>query len=305
MACVRSRLVIGMLFSISAVSGARGQLPTPDPARARLVVDDIRRFVEVVDRLAAGGDSLALLQAEYFDSGTPGLRAYSRRKGLTAERMLELLRRHPDDYAQLGELPDRLLSDGPAIREAFGALKRLIPRAAFPPVYFFVGLWRAGGEASGAGLLISVIEPRNLVPLVTHEAVHYQQALAQGLEQYQSIYGPQKSLLALAIREGTADFIADLASGGHTSEGALAYVLAHEAELWQRFATEMHGADTGEWMWVRPEDAEQPQDVGYAIGYRIVQSFYDRSDDKAAAIQTILAVTDYEALLRSSGYPSR
>jgi hypothetical protein len=79
-------------------------------------------------------------------------------------------------------------------------------------------------------------------------------------------------------------------------------LLAHERTLWDVFRKDMLGGETGDWLWRQPADPEQPQDVGYAMGARIVETFYESADDKAAAAREILSITDYKAFLERSGY---
>jgi uncharacterized protein YjaZ len=55
-------------------------------------------------------------------------------------------------------------------------------------------------------------------------------------------------------------------------------------------------------MWSTPADTAQPRHVGYVIGYRMVQSYYNRAEDKAQAVTDILSVTDYPKFLEQSGY---
>ena len=138
--------------------------------------------------------------------------------------------------------------------------------------------------------------------LVAHELAHIQQALAQGLEQYRAIYGPSGSLLAIAIREGSADLLARLISGDHINARAHRYGLAHEKELWKKFQADMDGTATGDWMFRTPANGEWPQDLGYFLGYRIAEAYYERATDKALAIRDIMSVTDYRAFLSQSGY---
>ncbi len=45
--------------------------------------------------------------------------------------------------------------------------------------------------------------------------------------------------------------------------------------------------------------------MAYMIGYRIVEAYHDRAEDKDAAIREILSVTDYPAFLEESGYAKR
>ena len=58
--------------------------------------------------------------------------------------------------------------------------------------------------------------PEALVPLVLHKLGHVQQSLVQGPEAFQrAADDPNTTLLARALREGTADLIAALATGWH------------------------------------------------------------------------------------------
>jgi hypothetical protein len=143
------------------------------------------------------------------------------------------------------------------------------------------------------------------VPLVLHELAHFQQAITQGVETYQRIFGPDKTLLALSLREGSADLIAELTTGRHINPEAERYGLAHEVELWSVFEADMSGSDTGDWMFVQPSNSEWPPDLGYWIGYRIAKSYYEHADDKAQAIRDILGLTEFTAFLQASQYDGR
>lgn len=64
----------------------------------------------------------------------------------------------------------------------------------------------------------------------------------------------------------------------------------------------MLGHQMGDWLWQTPANPDQPQDVGYAIGARIVQAFYEAQPDKSEAVRVILSVTDYPTFLAKSRY---
>lgn len=83
------------------------------------------------------------------------------------------------------------------------------------------------------------------------------------------------------------------------------YLLARENRIWCQFRESMLGPETGDWMWGRPRDPEQPTDLGYVLGARIVESYYERAAVKAEAVKHILSVTDYPAFLAASGYAER
>jgi hypothetical protein len=284
------------------------QLPpgvATDPATARIVYDDLDRFAAAVGTLANARDTLAVLDSAYLRMASPGLRAYAARYLLDAEALRAALRAQPDRYRRTaGAAPGLVRRNEAAIRQAMTRLQELYPAAVFPPVYHLVAQHRAGGAVQMEGVLIAVETAAGdaddfgaLVHLVAHELVHYQQA-AWDLDGYQRA----NSLLARAIKEGVADFIAELISGAHINPEAHAYGLRHEAALWARFGTQMHSTATGDWFFVRPRNPEEPQDLGYFIGYRIARSHFARAQDPAAGVAALIQVRDYEAFLRESGY---
>jgi len=256
--------------------------------------------------LAAGGDTLAILQSEYIDKGTPGLKIFIEKYGLTPERLIKAIRKHPEQYASMRQMPELLAGLEKDAREAFVELKQFIPNAVYPPTYFLVEAHRGIGSGSVEGQLISVdkwkapIEGKTT--MITHELVHFQQVVAVGYDKYKALYGPEKSLLGLCIREGTAELFADLVTGNITQDEAVEYTLEHEKRLWNWLVKEMDSAETGDWMWKKPEDPEQPYHVGYVMGYRIVEAYYNNAADKAQAVDEILSVSDYRAFLDKSGY---
>jgi uncharacterized protein YjaZ len=73
--------------------------------------------------------------------------------------------------------------------------------------------------------------------------------------------------------------------------------------LWAEFETAMHGTDVGRWLYNQDsEAADRPGDLGYFVGYRIAQSFYERTADKEAAVAAIIEMPDADAFLAESGY---
>jgi hypothetical protein len=282
---------------------------TTDPRVAKLVVDDVENFIRVQGLLASTSDTLETLQREYLDKGTPGLKMFIEKYDLTAERLLKAMRKYPDKYSSLHDLPDGIRAMEGEVHQAFTRLKEVIPQTMFPPTYFVVAGHRGIGSGSTEGPLVSVekwsVPIEDETTMLIHEMVHIQQVMAVGYERYKALFGPEKSLLGLCIREGTAEFFAHLVTGSMTQDEAIEFTKKHEERLWASFVEEMDGSETGDWMWSKPKDAEQPRHVGYVMGAFIVQAYYDNAEDKARAVRDILGVTDYAAFLERSGYAAR
>lgn len=283
---------------------------TTDPAKASFVYEDVHNFRHAMARIAAGDDAMETLQAEYFGKASPGLRQFVEKYGLTADALAESLEKRPGQYELIGERLAQLEAREASIREFFVRFKEVVPLAVFPPTYFLVADYSGIASGSPEGQLIT-LERRTRASIervetvIVHELAHFQQLVLTGPPAFYSVFGDKKSLLALTIREGAAEFIADRVTNRITQEDARDYVLEHEADVWNRFQAEREGSDTSGWMWSRPSDPSQPRDVAYALGSRIVQAFYDQAENKAEAIREVLSVTDYPRFLERSGYASQ
>jgi hypothetical protein len=289
---------------------AQAQTGIPDltnnPDEARFVYDDVRNFVNAFDQLTVGVDSLSILQTEYLDKGTPGLEMFIEKYNLTADMLVKAIQKHPKKYSELHKMPELLDSYSEEGLNAYTKLKDYIPDIVYPPTYFVVGAYRGIGSSSTVGSLISVeswpIPIEGRTTMLVHELVHFQQVMAVSYEKYKALYGAEKNLLGLSIREGAPEFFTDLVLGEITQTEALEFTLKNEKRLWEQFSKEMHGSEPGGWMWTKPSDPEQPYFVGYTLGYRIVKSYYENADDKEQALREILSVTDYPTFLEKSGY---
>ncbi|MDH3216085.1 MAG: DUF2268 domain-containing protein [Candidatus Krumholzibacteria bacterium] len=280
-----------------------------DPAAARFVYEDVEHFILAMEKIASGADTSETLQSEYLTKATAGLTMFIEKYDLTVERLTRALRAHPEKYQSLEASLNALREAEPAFRDVYSRLKLEIPDAVFPPTYFLVAGHRGIGSGSIEGPLISIEKKtvesirEDLPATLVHEMVHMEQ-LAVLKEDYFAIFsGEEKTLLALSVREGVATYFAERVTGGSKHKNAARdYLLAHEKELWDRFHWEMLGSETGEWLWSAPGNPEQPRDIGYAIGARIVEVYYESAKDKHKSVQEILEVTDYEAFLAKSGY---
>lgn len=192
-------------------------------------------------------------------------------------------------------------------------MKDLYAPATFPDVYFVIGRMNSAGT-TGPSLLIGAemfgkgpnapvdelgqwrrdaIGSVTAIPCtVAHELIHYQQK-TEG-----------KTLLAAALREGSADFLAELTCGQAVDEPRTKYGLEDEGELWRQFSQEMHGTDTSKWMYGSGVNG-RPADLAYFIGHQITAAYYEKASDKKKAIAEVLGFQDADHLLHASGYAER
>ncbi len=284
-------------------------LITKNPEEAIIVYADIENFITAYNMLGPDSDTLNILQTEYIDKGTDGLSMFIEKYNLSGKKLVAALKKYPEHYAAIPQRLEWLKTQETPIRLYFAKLQYFLPHTVFPPTYYIVGAQRGINSASSEGQLITIdrsaasIKNDHLSTVIIHELLHFQQVLAIGYPQpYLAIYGPEKSLLAITIREGIAEFFADLVTGQYTQNQAKDFVLQNEREIWEKFKQEMNGKETGDWMWKKPDNPDQPRDIGYVFGAVIVEYYYKRSPDVFEITKDILSVTDYPAFLERTGY---
>ncbi len=314
----RSLPLVALLLAAGPLTAQEGRpigLPpgvVMDPAAARLSTDDLDHFAGLLDLLGSTADPTALVDSLYLRPATPGLQAYARVYGVDAAGLAEAVAQDEALYRRVArDAPAAVRALEPRVREAFARLAELHPAAVFPPVWYLVGPARAGGAVQPEGVLIAVevYTPRtgepvdsldndldDLVHLVAHELVHYQQAAAD-LEAYMR----EPTLLGRAIREGVADFVAERISGDHINRRGHAWAAGREREIWAEFRCEMGDTATGDWFFTRPGREGWPRDLGYVVGYGIAAAYAERHPDTAVP-DLIRLTTDPAALLEASGY---
>ncbi|GAA4030153.1 hypothetical protein GCM10022409_12990 [Hymenobacter glaciei] len=293
-------------------------VPT-DPEKALLVTADIDRFWRAYDHAQRQPDrAVAIYDQEYFDKGSVGLQDYYELKIKDTKLFVQNQEAKKDFYRSIRPNTQRVAAMTAQIRAGFRKMKELYPAAEFPPVYFVIGRFNSGGTASQHGMLIgtdqmsgapdtprgelSLWERNTLGPIetlpdiVAHEQVHYLQKK-----------GGPSTLLRGAINEGMADFLAELTTGCRPTSRYYTYGDAHEKQVWADFTKEMDGTNWNNWIanGGTQETEEKPGDLGYYVGYRICQAYYEEQTDKKQAVHDILNISDYPAFLAASRYEAK
>ncbi|MEO7042201.1 MAG: DUF2268 domain-containing putative Zn-dependent protease [Gemmatimonadaceae bacterium] len=269
---------------------------------------DLHHFVQAYKTLNPA-DSTCRGLSTYFASATIGLKRYEKKFDMGPSDLCHAIRRAPRGYSSLESKMPAFDAAQASIDSAFAALRSVYPPAVFPSVYIVVGDGISGGTSLrtepptvlvGAELTDS---PSGLQLMVSHELAHAQQQYP-----WWKLLGAGPSfirgtLLAQCIKEGSADFIAQLITGKQPGSQRNLYALAHEHELWKQFRQDMHGTDYSRWLYNGGSVAYGvPTDLGYWIGYRITKSYYDKAPDKAKAVNAIFHIRDFDSFLVESGY---
>jgi len=283
-----------------------------DPYATEIVTTDIDHFWEAFDK-AKPDFNPDIFKELYLDKGSKGLGGFMRGRIQNTEYLVKEIRSHLHYYSTLKPSTDSIPMFKEVIRKSLAKLKDYYPEAVFPPVYFVIGVLNSGGTSSSDGLIIgadmyglkpdmpveelsdwlkTVIKPVRLVPhIVAHELIHFQQ-------NYNTY-----SLLDVAIKEGSADFLAELISGKHINGHVHEWANPREEELWIEFKERMNGKDLEGWLYSSTEG--RPNDLGYWMGYKITKAYFDKMPDKKQAVYDILNIRSTKKFLAESGYAKR
>ena len=308
-----------------------------DPDKIKFVTSDINNFWRAFDLAHRETDrekKIAIFQKEYLDKGSAGLQDFVRLRIKSAKELFETIEKLPNFYASVRPSTLRVAQLEKVMRRSFHKFKRLYPDAAFPDVYFLIGVANTGGTASEHGLLIGTelygltpTTPRDefpawfktLFPDVRDEK-ELMRLVAKALDtalkpvdrlpfivahescHFNQNYPKQTTLLEKSIQEGSCDLIAELTAGEVINPQLKVYGDRNEADLWRDFRAEMGGTDLSKWMYNGFKIKDRPGDLGYYVGYKISRSYYRNAKDKRQAIGDILNIKDFPDFLRRSRY---
>jgi len=319
-------LILAAVFSINSISAQDIKsielTLNRNPEKAEFVTSDIALFWRAYD-MAKPENNLIIYRDEYFKKGSDGLQEFLRKKIGNSCNLVTAIETAPKYYAALRTQSAKVENYKPQMLASFKKLKEIYPDAAFPKVYFVVGRMNTGGTATIGGLLIGVemygktddaslaglnnwqkaaVSKVERIPfIVAHELIHYQQRNAH----LTSLFGGEVSLLGKSLSEGSADFIGELIVGDNDNPHLHEYGNPREKQLWLEFKKEMNGSDADNWLYQGDKAKDKPADLGYYIGYKIVESYYNKAKDKKQAIKDILEIKDFNVFLTASGYDEK
>ncbi|MGO4702461.1 DUF2268 domain-containing putative Zn-dependent protease [Dyella sp. 2RAB6] len=322
---MKLRLYLTALLTAIALAST-SWAATPPSTPPRVIDDDLNRFWATYDAIRNLDDPTqqqAQFQALYVDKGTPGLAAFMQAKGYTAATYVQAIRQYPKYW-------DSIRPRVPLVRQSLVSLDRhlerfhqLYPQLRPATVYLEIGALRSAGTtlddkvllgaemiAGNANTDTSQMPERlqrffagyfasgpldSLDLLAVHEFVHTQQR------------GERQTLLAQAVYEGTADFVAERVTGRLPKLAYITYGPSHDAAIKAAFQHDMTGEDFSQWLYNSTENPFGTRDLGYYVGYAICAGYYQKATDKQAALKAMLEL-DYadpaavKAFVDASGY---
>ncbi len=269
----------------------------------------------------------AYFKENYFEAGTPYLNTFFTRKIKDAHKLSDLLNSPPAFayYRSIKENTKKEQTQRQAIFAALEAFQRYYPSCQFCDIVFVIGALSTGGiiveDAIIIGLeLFAKAEDSNtdnfhpwvqnvsssldyLPAIVIHELVHVQQSrfLRTSPHQVQIT-----RLLDLSMLEGAADFVCALVlDHKFPHDGMHALADPQEATIWQAFQRDMLKNETGDWLYKKVKEKNKLSNLGYYVGYKIVEAYYYKHGASTQALQDIIELEAPETLLQASGYAER
>ncbi|MBX6360172.1 MAG: hypothetical protein IRZ03_08845 [Acidobacterium ailaaui] len=266
---------------------------------------DIDNFWQAYDSVRTTKDTvkqLYFIQTLYLDKASDGLKDFIYLREHSSKLHLDNILKYPKFWNSVRQ---KTLDIKNHIKEIEGILEKfsiLYDNYKPPKIYFTIGVLNSGGTTSPGKILIGseiacadkdvdaselskwlqgVFKLNtNIVAMVAHELVHTQQKDGDR----------NSNLLGHSIREGACDFIAELIYKPISSP-YMTYGNANEQYLWTEFKKEMYGQETKNWLYNGDNAPNGVADLGYFIGYKICQSYYNNARNKRKALKEIIELT--------------
>lgn len=282
------------------------------PGSQLVNTSDISHFWEAYDKITATQDSE--VQAKYLDSlylsrGTPGLAAIRQARNYTPEDYLHAINNYPEFWASIRKNTLEAGQAGAAMEAGIAQLKSLYPGLKPAKIYFTIGAFRTGGTTVDSLVLIgseiSLADsatvasefPENLSHLKAHFATNPKKHLVF-LNLHEYVHTQQRprvfNLLSLALYEGVAEFTASKALGVASPNPQIAFGKSNADRIRTVFEREMFYPNNM-YKWLDGNDPNEfgMRDLGYYVGYQICENYYNRAENKAEALKTLIEL-DYE-----------
>lgn len=321
--CLSCILGFVLAFCIRAFALATGpvQPPTADPLTATIHTEDAERFARLF-ATANGKPSAEQLQKDYLDKGSYGVSVFTPYRIQNAAHLAEAVATDEPSYQHaIQDCLPRLPQYNADLRAIYLAMHGLYPDKPLPQIYIVFGAGNSGGTAAPNAQVLGlevICKTSGDTPdglrttlrrFFAHETVHTLQNDPTGAE--------ASPLLASVLTEGGADFVASVVTGATPEPQRAEWAAQREAELWVQFQKDMLATQPQEskaspkaamearHRWIENYDSAPPgwpYEVGYWVGMRIWQCYYEATSDKHQAMRDVIEWNDPGLILKKSGY---
>jgi len=289
----------------------------------RIEVSDIGNFwvaYEMLSTARTKQDSIDIIQKHYIDKASEDFREFIKVRDFTAAEYVEKIGRYPLYWESIKPLTENIEDQLHEIENVLAKLDAAIPNYRQPNICISIGCLRTGGTTSKNLVLIGVeiaaaddsVEKSelppwlqkiigktgNLVSMVAHEIIHTQQ-----FDNRKIILG-SNALLEQTMKEGIADFLTFEILGLNINKEIHNYGGLNECSLLKEFEADLESEPKNytKWLYNGSKIQDRPADLGYFIGFKIAEAYYQKQIDKRKAIRQLLNQKEYRKIFRESGY---
>lgn len=271
----------------------------------KIYTSDIDNFWIAYDSIQKSQDlhkNIQFINKLYIEPGTKGLHAFMKARNYNDSLYVQLIKDYPKFWNSVRPRTLEIKNKTTELNLAVEKLKKLYPNLKDAEMYFTIGGLRSGGTVDGNKVLVgaeiatgnSTVDVSefenswlkktfekqsldNIVYLNIHEYIHTQQN------------GGNNRVLNQSIKEGSCDFIAELALEQKINTQYLTFGRENKEEIKKLFLKEMFSNNFNNWLYNGSKKTENA-DLGYFIGYEICKSYYQNSNSKSEAIKDIIAL---------------
>lgn len=291
---------------------------------------DIQHFWEAYDKLKdakSHQDSINTIQEHYLDRATDGLKEFQKVRYFAAEFYIERIKMYKKFYESVRN-NTLLFSESEDLPSIISEINKIYPESTPAKIALVVGPMSTGGTISNNYLLIGIemisgdkncevseIKNENLKSdilsrinqkdvlffvkeTIAHEYIHTQQKSVNK-------NACQCILLEHVIKEGVASFISEkliMKRNAEVQNRAAIYVNENEKKLWEEMKNQLCTNDLSNWLFNASQSKDRPGDLGYRIGYKIAEAYYENAIDKQDAIKEMIEMDNPLLFLDKSRY---
>ncbi|MBP2617819.1 hypothetical protein [Chryseobacterium jejuense] len=265
----------------------------------KIISTDINNFWMAYDSIQKNkSNESEILETLFLNKKTDGLKAFMEIKKFGKEDYLNAIEKYPNFWNSIRPNTSIDAKKIKTINTAFRKLEKLYPNNSKGTIYYTIGALKSGGTTNKEDLLLGVekitgnqntfvseFENENLrkMFLFTNPSQLEQVTVHEFIHTFQK--NGEINVLSKAIKEGSCDFIAELALNKKFTAHYLDYGFKNYEKVKFDFKSEMFSKKLENWFY--NGNAKNP-DLGYFVGYVISKKYYENSTNKKAAIKNII-----------------
>ena len=271
----------------------------------QIITTDIDNFWNAYDSInKMSNEKASTFKKMYLDNGTIGLKDFAKNKDFNETNYVTAFEKYPEFWKSIRK---NTLVSSEQIQKTKKALKefrKLYPNESKGNIYYTIGALRSGGMPNGEDLIVGL---EKVVGDKTTNTSEFENKTLQNMFQFSnpsllgfvSVHefihtfqkGSEVNVLAKAVKEGSADFIAELALKEKYNSHYLDYGFKNYDLVRNQFKNQLFSQNFQNWFY-NSETNEHP-DLGYFVGYVISKNYYENSKNKKQAIKHLIEL-NYE-----------